>query len=73
VEETITGLIDVLVDDTRLALTVEPVPDVEVVPLAMGEGGHKENGQEQLSSADIQLPDATAWQILHDLEQTILV
>jgi len=41
--------------------------------MVLNEAGHGENEQEQLSCADIQLPDETAWQILLDLEQTKLV
>jgi len=41
--------------------------------MVLNEVEHTEKEQEQLSCADIQLPDETAWQILHDLEQTKLV
>jgi len=41
--------------------------------MVINEAGHVENEQEQLSCADTQVPDETAWQTFHDLEQTKLI
>jgi len=55
VKETITGLIDVLVNDTGPALTAVPRLFWEVDPMVLNEAGHGENEQEQLSCAEFEL------------------